>query len=416
MISKGYEYAVLKSFLKGKSGAFILSNASIFSMLGISLGVAVIITVMSVMNGFQVEVKERILNLLPHASITYAQASQDKETLPLVLKNNSNVKSFSVFIDREIIVIGKDQFSAVQLKAISSVDNGLPKKVSNLITEGDLHTLKKGEYNVVIGNGLANQLNVKIGDTITLMTQDNTLTPFGNLPRLKKFNITGIFQSGIFSFDQNLVLINILDAQIFLQLKNQIDGYDIEFNNPDIARYEIRNIALESKGDYLVSDWSKQNPNFFRSLELTKKIIFMVLLIILCVASFNIVSTLIMMIRQRRSTIGIIRTMGVNQSGIFRIFFSIGLTLGTLGSIIGIFLGVVITLNLTVLIQFIEKMFGVSLYQAEIYFLNEIPTRIDWLEVLMIFIVVLFLSVISSLLPSYRASKLNPAVLLKMDN
>ncbi|MDG2228807.1 MAG: lipoprotein-releasing ABC transporter permease subunit [Gammaproteobacteria bacterium] len=416
MISKGYEYAVLKSFLKGISGAFILSNASIFSMLGISLGVAVIITVMSVMNGFQVEVKERILNLLPHASITYAQASQDKETLPLVLKNSSNVKSFSVFIDREIIVIGKDQFSAVQLKAISPVDNGLPKKVSNLITEGDLHTLKKGEYNVVIGNGLANQLNVKIGDTITLMTQDNAFTPFGNLPRLKKFNITGIFQSGIFSFDQNLVLINILDAQIFLQLKNQIDGYDIEFNNPDIARYEIRNIALESNGGYLVSDWSKQNPNFFRSLELTKKIIFMVLLIILCVASFNIVSTLIMMIRQRRSTIGIIRTMGVNQSGIFRIFFSIGLTLGTLGSIIGIFLGVVITLNLTVLIQFIEKMFGVSLYQAEIYFLNEIPTRIDWLEVLMIFIVVLFLSVISSLLPSYRASKLNPAVLLKMDN
>ena len=321
MISKGYEYAVLKSFLKGKSGAFILSNASIFSMLGISLGVAVIITVMSVMNGFQVEVKERILNLLPHASITYAQASQDKETLPLVLKNNSNVKSFSVFINREIIVIGKDQFSAVQLKAISPVDNGLPKKVSNLITEGDLYTLKKGDYNVVIGNGLANQLNVKIGDSITLMTQDNALTPFGNLPRLKKFNITGIFQSGIFSFDQNLVLINILDAQIFLQLKNQIDGYDIEFNNPDIARYEIRNIALESNGGYLVSDWSKQNPNFFRSLELTKKIIFMVLLIILCVASFNIVSTLIMMIRQRRSTIGIIRTMGVNQSGIFRIFF-----------------------------------------------------------------------------------------------
>jgi lipoprotein-releasing system permease protein len=276
--------------------------------------------------------------------------------------------------------------------------------------------LKKGDYNVVIGNGLANQLNVKIGDSITLMTQDNALTPFGNLPRLKKFNITGIFQSGIFSFDQNLVLINILDAQIFLQLKNQIDGYDIEFNNPDIARYEIRNIALESNGGYLVSDWSKQNPNFFRSLELTKKIIFMVLLIILCVASFNIVSTLIMMIRQRRSTIGIIRTMGVNQSGIFRIFFSIGLTLGTIGSIIGIFLGVAITLNLTVLIQFIEKMFGVSLYQAEIYFLNEIPTRIDWLEVLMIFIVVLFLSVISSLLPSYRASKLNPAVLLKMDN
>ena len=173
---------------------------------------------------------------------------------------------------------------------------------------------------------------------------------------------------------------------------------------------------MESNGGYLVSDWSKQNPNFFRSLELTKKIIFMVLLIILCVASFNIVSTLIMMIRQRRSTIGIIRTMGVNQSGIFRIFFSIGLTLGTIGSIIGIFLGVAITLNLTVLIQFIEKMFGVSLYQAEIYFLNEIPTRIDWLEVLMIFIVVLFLSVISSLLPSYRASKLNPAVLLKMDN
>ena len=416
MISKGYEYAVVKSFLKGKSGALILSNASIFSMLGISLGVAVIITVMSVMNGFQIEVKERILNLLPHASITYAQASQDKETLPLVLKNNSNVKSFSVFINREIIVIGKDQFSAVHLKAISPVDNGLPKKVSNLITEGDLYTLKKGDYNVVIGNGLADQLNVKIGDSITLMTQDNALTPFGNLPRLKKFNITGIFQSGIFSFDQNLVLINILDAQIFLQLKNQIDGYDIEFNNPDIARYEIRNIALESNGGYLVSDWSKQNPNFFRSLELTKKIIFMVLLIILCVASFNIVSTLIMMIRQRRSTIGIIRTMGVNQSGIFRIFFSIGLTLGTIGSIIGIFLGVAITLNLTVLIQFIEKMFGVSLYQAEIYFLNEIPTRIDWLEVLMIFIVVLFLSVISSLLPSYRASKLNPAVLLKMDN
>ena len=141
----------------------------------------------------------------------------------------------------------------------------------------------------------------------------------------------------------------------------------------------------------------------------------MVLLIILCVASFNIVSTLIMMIKQRRSTIGIIRTIGVNQSGIFRIFLSIGLVLGTIGSAIGILLGTVITLNLTLLIQFVEKLFGASLYQAEIYFLSEIPTRIDWLEVLIIFAVVLFLSVISSLVPSYRASKLNPAILLKMD-
>ena len=415
MITKNYEYAVLKSFLKGKSGIFILSNTSIFSILGISLGVAVIITVMSVMNGFQVEVKEKILGLLPHASITYTQESQDKDILPLVLNNNSNVKSYSVFVNREMIVIGEDQFSAVQLKGISSVDSALGKKVSNLVVKGNISTLINGDYNILIGSGLAEQLNVKIGETITLMTQDNSLTPFGNLPRLKKFTITGIFKSGIYSYDQNLVLINFVDAQIFLQLEKQIHGYDIELFNPDIASYEIRNIALEANGGFIVSDWSKQSPNFFRSLELTKRIIFVVLLIILCVASFNIVSTLIMMIKQRRSTIGIIRTIGVNQSGIFRIFLSIGLVLGTIGSAIGILLGTVITLNLTLLIQFVEKLFGASLYQAEIYFLSEIPTRIDWLEVLMIFAVVLFLSVISSLVPSYRASKLNPAILLKMD-
>jgi len=236
----------------------------------------------------------------------------------------------------------------------------------------------------------------------------------GVIPRLKQFNIVGFFEAGVYEFDRNLAFANLVDAQTLLQMPGKISGMEIDFFNPEKSREMVRRIAIKSGGGFTITDWTAQNPNFFRSLELTKTIIFMVLFLILTVASFNIVSTLVMLIRQKKSSIAVMRGLGVDHLGIFKIFLSIGLLLGFSGSILGIVLGILITGQLSWIVHSLESVLGVTLYQAEIYFLSELPTEIHWLEVFWTGLLAVLLSMVSSIIPSYRASRLNPADVLRL--
>ena len=411
---KFFEWQIIKSFLKRKQGDMAYSIISILSLLGISLAVAVIITVMSVMNGFQIEIQEKMLNLIPHATIKNINNKSNVDLLNSILDKKQFVESHSVFVNGEAIAITDSNFNAVQIKAYSKEASPIKNKLTQLMIEGQVNDLYDKSFNVIIGKGLSEQLKIKFGDKITFMTQDNLGIPLGSIPRVKQFKVTGIFESGVFEFDQNLVFTGLKDAQLFFQMGDRFSGTDVEYHDPNKASFYTRQIAIESGGGFLISDWTRENPSFFRSLELTKRIIFIVLILILAIACFNIISSLTMLVRQKRSNIAVIRSLGVQQYSIHKIFLAIGFFLGSIGSALGIIIGFLITTNLSTVVHFIEEILSITLYQPEIYFLNELPTRIDWSEVLIICSIAIILSMLSAFIPSYNASKIDPSELLKL--
>ena len=411
---KFFEWQIIKSFLKRKQGDMAYSIISILSLLGISLAVAVIITVMSVMNGFQIEIQEKMLNLIPHATIKNINNKSNVDLLNSILDKKQFVESHSVFVNGEAIAITDSNFNAIQIKAYSKEASPIKNKLTQLMIEGEVNDLYDKSFNVIIGKGLSEQLKIKFGDKITFMTQDNLGIPLGSIPRVKQFKVTGIFESGVFEFDQNLVFTGLKDAQLFFQMGDRFSGTDVEYHDPNKASFYTRQIAIESGGGFLISDWTRENPSFFRSLELTKRIIFIVLILILAIACFNIISSLTMLVRQKRSNIAVIRSLGVQQYSIHKIFLAIGFFLGSIGSALGIIIGFLITTNLSTVVHFIEEILSITLYQPEIYFLNELPTRIDWSEVLIICSIAIILSMLSAFIPSYNASKIDPSELLKL--
>jgi len=412
---KSYESKILFAFLKAKRGTMKMPFISMFSILGIAIGVATIITVMSVMNGFQSEIKNRMLGILPHAKIMGLDRSlENRDILQALLVVNKEVKSFSSFVSNEALLLGSKQVSGIQFKGIDPKEFGSAKKLEGLMDQGELSLISNGSFNIILGKGLADDLNLSLGDPVTVMIPNSVISAIGAVPRLKRFTVVGFFEAGIYEFDRNLAFANLVDAQTLLQMPGKISGIEIDFFNPEQSREMVRKIAIKSGGGFTITDWTTQNPNFFRSLELTKTIIFMVVFLILAVASFNIVSTLVMLIRQKKPSIAIMRGLGVDHLGIFKIFLSIGLLLGFSGSILGIVLGILITGQLSWIVHSLESVLGVTLYQAEIYFLSELPTEIHWLEVFWTGLLAVLLSMFSSIIPSYRASRLNPADVLRL--
>ena len=392
-----------------------MSFISTFSVLGIAIGVAAIVTVMSVMNGFQSEIKNRMLSILPHAKIMgLTNSLENKDALEALLIADEEVESFSVFVSSEALILSSKGVSGIQFKGIDPQESSSAQKLEGLMVQGQLSTMSKGSFNIILGKGLADDLNLSLGDSVTVVIPNSLISTMGVIPRLKRFTVVGFFEAGVYEFDRNLAFANLADAQILLQMPGKISGMEIDFFDPKQSREMVRRIAIRSGGGFTVTDWTVQNPNFFRSLELTKTIIFMVLFLILAVSSFNIVSTLVMLIRQKKSSIAVIRGLGVDHMGIFKIFLSIGLLLGLVGSILGIGFGILITGQLSGIVDFFESILGVTLYQAEIYFLSELPTEIHWLEVFWIGLLAVLLSIVSSIIPSYRASRLNPADVLRL--
>ena len=256
-------------------------------------------------------------------------------------------------------------------------------------------------------------MNVSIGDKLRLLTSEKVLLPFGNLPRMKDFTVTGIFDSGIFEIDENIAITDMRDANIFLQMNDNVTGYAFDFIDPTLSQAKIKEIARTMNVNGWVSDWSSENPNFFRSLDLTRKIIFLVLMSILAISCFNIISTQSMLISEKRSSIASLIAMGYDKRNIFYLFIALGTFFGLIGLSIGISLSVILSENLSLIIFSIEEMLSIRLYQPEVYFLAEIPSIIDWNQTIRIAVFTVILSILSSLIPAYNATKTDPAVLMK---
>ena len=403
---------VLIAMMKSRGGGPLSSGIAFMSLLGISLGVCVIISVMSVMNGFQIEIKERMLSFIPHATIRTAEEGQSNQSFIETFENNPSIQSYSAFSESDVLILSNETINPIRLIAYENQNYLIEEKLNKVLIDQE-NQLFDRSFSIVIGNDLAEKLTVDIGDKLRILTNEKLILPFGNMPRMKDFTVTGIFDSGIFEIDENIALVDMMDANKFLQLDSNVSGYAFDFFDPSNSKGNIKEIARTINVKGWLSDWSSENPNFFRSLDLTRQIIFLVLMSILAIACFNIISTQSMLISDKRSTIASLIAMGFERSNIFYIFIALGISFGMIGLVIGISLSMVISENLSMIVTSIEEMASVRLYQPEIYYLAEIPSVIDWGEVITIGIFTMILSVLSSLIPAYNATKTDPAVLMK---
>ena len=403
---------VLIAMIKSRGGGPLSSGIAFMSLLGISLGVCVIISVMSVMNGFQIEIKERMLSFIPHATIRTAEEGQSNQSFIETFENNPSIQSYSAFSESDVLILSNETINPIRLIAYENQNYLIEEKLKKVLIDQE-NQLFDRSFSIVIGNDLAEKLTVDIGDKLRILTNEKLILPFGNMPRMKDFTVTGIFDSGIFEIDENIALVDMMDANKFLQLDSNVSGYAFDFFDPSNSKGNIKEIARTINVKGWLSDWSSENPNFFRSLDLTRQIIFLVLMSILAIACFNIISTQSMLISDKRSSIASLIAMGFERSNIFYIFIALGISFGMIGLVIGISLSMVISENLSMIVTSIEEMASVRLYQPEIYYLAEIPSVIDWGEVITIGIFTTILSVLSSLIPAYNATKTDPAVLMK---
>lgn len=403
---------VLIAMMKSRGGGPLSSGIAFMSLLGISLGVCVIISVMSVMNGFQIEIKERMLSFIPHATIRTAEEGQSNQSFIETFENNPSIQSYSAFSESDVLILSNETINPIRLIAYENQNYLIEEKLDKLLIDQE-NELFDRSFSIVIGNDLAEKLTVDIGDKLRILTNEKLILPFGNMPRMKDFTVTGIFDSGIFEIDENIALVDMMDANKFLQLDSNVSGYAFDFFDPSNSKENIKEIARTINVKGWLSDWSSENPNFFRSLDLTRQIIFLVLMSILAIACFNIISTQSMLISDKRSSIASLIAMGFERSNIFYIFIALGISFGMIGLVIGISLSMVISENLSMIVTSIEEMASVRLYQPEIYYLAEIPSVIDWGEVITVGIFTTILSVLSSLIPAYNATKTDPAVLMK---
>ena len=403
---------VLIAMMKSRGGGPLSSGIAFMSLLGISLGVCVIISVMSVMNGFQIKIKERMLSFIPHATIRTAEEGQSNQSFIETFENNPSIQSYSAFSESDVLILSNETINPIRLIAYENQNYLIEEKLNKVLIDQE-NQLFDRSFSIVIGNDLAEKLTVDIGDKLRILTNEKLILPFGNMPRMKDFTVTGIFDSGIFEIDENIALVDMMDANKFLQLDSNVSGYAFDFFDPSNSKGNIKEIARTINVKGWLSDWSSENPNFFRSLDLTRQIIFLVLMSILAIACFNIISTQSMLISDKRSSIASLIAMGFERSNIFYIFIALGISFGMIGLVIGISLSMVISENLSMIVTSIEEMASVRLYQPEIYYLAEIPSVIDWGEVITIGIFTTILSVLSSLIPAYNATKTDPAVLLK---
>lgn len=386
------------------------------SIIGIAIGVWALITTISVMNGFGNELRGRILDVASHITVEDRREwlGDWQSTLELV-SNYTKSDAIAPYVNAQ----GLATFGSIARGVlIRGIDPQLESKVSNLddyMTSGKFSDLEAGQYKIIIGEALARALNIGIGAKITLMSPQGRATPAGLIPRLRRFEIVGTFDLGMYEYDSSLVFTHIKDAGRLLNSKDRVSGLRLSLDDvyaaPDL-RYDL---SQKLGYDFYVNDWTQKHRNFFRALVVEKRVMFILLFLIVAVAAINIVSTLVMVVTDKRSDIAILRTMGMQSSGIMKIFFIQGITSGFVGTLIGGVLGVLTALNLGSIIAFFEAIFGFQFFPPDVYVITDFPAELRINDLCNIVFGSLFISMVATLFPAWRASKVQPAQALRYE-
>jgi lipoprotein-releasing system permease protein len=403
-------------YTRAKRSNNFVSFISLASMLGIALGITALITVMSVMNGFQKEVRARILGMVSHIQIVgFEDGLKDWQSLMQETKAQPDVVGVSPFVSGQgLLAIGQ----SVRGVAIRGIDPATEDQVSDMTKQmkvGKLTALQPGEYGMVLGSDLARVLGVNKGAKLQLITPQGSITPAGMVPRLRSFTVVGIFSSGHYEYDMNFAYIHLRDAQVLFRLDDNVSGLRVKVTNVNDARTIAQKLQQNLKVDGNVQDWTQQNATYFRAVEIEKRMMFIILTLIIAVAAFNLVSTLVMVVRDKHPDIAILRTLGASPNMIMQVFVVQGAIIGVIGTLIGVVGGILLALNVGTIVSTVESLFGFRVLSPEVYFLSSLPSDLKWSDVWVTAVISLVLALIATLYPSYSASKVNPAEALRYE-
>ena len=402
-------------YLLKKEASSFVSLISWISIIGIMIAVGVLIVVLSVVNGFEKELESKLLIMSGHANIENTSGKIiEWESLLLKAEEHENVKKVIPYVQSQGLLVSQNKMSSVIFRGIdpSIISDEVPEFL-NFITDGSLDEIKQGNFNVMLGSELAEYLDVSVGDTVNLNLANGITTPFGIFPRAKDFKVTGIFRVGMNEYDRNLIIVNMHDAKRLLRMGDTISGLRLSMNDMYEAKTTVRNVALSLGGNFLIRDWTQSHSNFFRSIQITKSILFIILLSVIAVAAFNIVSTLMMVVKDKQRDIAILRANGLSHVAILKIYILQGVMIGIIGTVLGVTLGVIITSNLQTLIILVESIFGIKVLSSEVYFISDVPADLRFFDVILVSFIAFNMAVLSTIYPAWKASKIIPSEILR---
>ncbi len=416
LILQPYELFIGLRYTRAKRRNHFISFISLISMLGMALGVMALIVVLSVMNGFQKEIRARMLGASPHLEVV-ANGGRLHEWQAVLDKvaQHPQVSAAAPYIAGQGMLSFGQNVQGIMVRGVDPLQESAITELADKMKSGRLDELRGDAFSIVIGSDLARALGVQIDDRIMLITPQGQITPAGMMPRLKQFRVAGIFEIGMAPYDNSLALIHLNDAQKLYRFGDAVTGISAKLHDIDLAPQ----VALELQGklppDLFANDWTHQNSNYFRAVQIEKKMMFIILSLIVAVAAFNIVSTLVMAVTDKQADIAILRTLGASPRSIMKIFIVQGVVIGVIGTLLGSLGGIALALNLDVVVPFIEHLFGVQFLAKDVYYITDLPSDLRYPEVVLVASLSFMISLLATLYPSYRASQTQPAEALRYE-
>ncbi len=393
-----------------------ISFNSLISMLGIAVGVAALITVISVMNGFEKELRQRILGVVSHATVVVPGGTlRDWRAVLDIVSNHEEVVAAAPYIRGEGMLSHGGRVAGSVLRGVLPKDEGRVSDLDRKMIVGRLDELQAGRFNIVLGRDLALALGVNVGDRVTLIIPQANVTPVGVVPRMKRFTVTGIFSVGMYEYDSAFALLHLEDAARLFRLGNGVSGLRLRLQDMFQAPLLAQRLDRELPLGYEVRDWTRQHANFFRAVKMEKTVMFLILMLIVGVAAFNLVSTLVMMVTDKHGDIAILRTLGTSPAGIMAVFIIQGGVIGLMGVILGVLGGVSLAQNIDVVVPAIEQMLGMKFLAPDVYYISDLPSDMRWRDVWQIGGIALLLCLLATLYPAWRAARTQPAEALRYE-